>query len=136
MKIAMKEGSLVFPREPLVRLQGPIGLLQLLETPLLNIVNFATLLTTNAARMKREAGDKATLLEFGLRRAQGPDGGLIASQYAYLGGFHGTSNVLAGFKFGIPISGTMAHSFVTSYSSLDDISEFEMNGIRIKETTL
>ncbi|KAL4502351.1 hypothetical protein ABPG72_011938 [Tetrahymena utriculariae] len=133
---AMEEGSVVFPREPLIRLQGPIGILQLIETPLLNIINFATLLTTNAARMKQEAGEKAVLLEFGLRRAQGPDGGLMASQYAYLGGFHGTSNVLAGYKFGIPISGTMAHSYITSYNSLEQIKEFEINGVQIMQTAL
>ncbi|EGR30698.1 nicotinate family protein, putative [Ichthyophthirius multifiliis] len=133
---AQKEGSICFAKVPLLRLEGPIGLLQLLETPLLNLMNFATLISTNACRIKREAGENAKCLEFGLRRAQGPDGGLMASQFSYLGGFDGSSNVLAGIKYKIPISGTMAHSFITSYSNLDQIIEFEINGIKIKETTL
>jgi len=86
--------------------------------------------------MIREGGDDKLYFEFGLRRAQGPDGGLTASQYSYLGGFNGTSNVQAGFKYGIKISGTMAHSYVTSYSSLDEVEEFEINNVKIKQKAL
>ena len=115
---APKEGSVVFPREPLLRVEGPMVLCQLIETPLLNCINFATLLTTNASRIRLLSG-KRILMEFGLRRAQGPDGAVTASRYSYLGGFDSTSNVLAGYKFGIPIAGTVAHSFVSSYYSTD-----------------
>lgn len=113
---AQKEGSVVFPRVPLLRLEGPLATVQLLETTLLCLVNYASLLATNAARHRLVAGQNAMLLEFGLRRAQGVDGGVSASRYAYLGGFDATSNVEAGRQFGIPIKGTHAHSYVQSHA--------------------
>ena len=119
---ALKEGSACFPAVPLLRLEGPLAIVQLLETPLLCLVNYATLMTTNAARIVKAAGPGKSLLEFGLRRAQGPDGAMSASRYAYAGGFHGTSNVLAAKMLGIPVKGTHAHSFVTSFTGLDDLT--------------
>ena len=118
---SLKEGTVCFPRVPLLRIEGPIAICQLLETPLLVLVNYATLVATNAARHRRAAGSGKTLLEFGLRRAQGPDGALSASRYCYLGGFDGSSNVLAGKVFDVTPRGTMAHSFVTSYRGQDDL---------------
>ncbi|KAF2295266.1 hypothetical protein GH714_032372 [Hevea brasiliensis] len=120
---AVPEGSVVFPKVPLLRIEGPIAVVQLLETPLLNLVNYASLVATNAARHRFVAGKTKMLLEFGLRRAQGPDGGIGASKYCYIGGFDATSNVAAGRFFGIPLRGTHSHAFVSSYMSLDEIVE-------------
>lgn len=113
---AIPEGSVVFPQEPLLRIKGSLIEAQLIETPLLNMVNFQTLIATKAARMCMVAGDEP-VLEFGLRRAQGIDGGLAASRAAYIGGCAATSNVLAGKLFGIPVKGTHAHSWVMSFDS-------------------
>ncbi|WP_193212410.1 nicotinate phosphoribosyltransferase [Luteolibacter marinus] len=113
---AMPEGTAVFAHEPMLRVQGPILHAQLVETALLNIVNFETLIATKAARVCHAAGD-GPVIEFGYRRAQGPDGALSASRAAWIGGCQGTSNVLAGQRFGIPVKGTHAHSWVMSFDN-------------------
>lgn len=119
---AVPEGTIVFPHEPLIRVQGPIIQSQILETVLLNIINFQTLIATKAARMLI-ASQGEPILEFGLRRAQGIDGALAASRAAYIGGCAATSNVLAGKLFGIPARGTHAHSWVMSFD--DEIEAFK-----------
>src|SRR4051812_7865930 len=113
---AVAEGTVVFPNEPLLRVSGPILQAQILETPLLNMINFQTLVATKAARVCEATGGEA-VIEFGLRRAQGVDGSLAASRAAYVGGVHATSNVLAGKLFGIPVKGTHAHSWVMSFDT-------------------
>ncbi len=111
---ALPEGTAVFPQEPLVRVRGPILQCQLMETPLLTLVNYSTLVATKAARLYL-AADGDSILEFGLRRAQGIDGGVTAARAAYVGGCVATSNVLAGKLFGIPVRGTHAHSWVMAF---------------------
>ncbi len=112
---AIPEGTVVFPHEPLIRVTAPLPEAQLIETTLLNIMNFQTLIATKAARVVWAAqGD--SVIDFGLRRAHGPDGALMASRAAYIGGVDGTSNVLAGRFYGIPVRGTHAHSWVESFT--------------------
>jgi len=119
---AMPEGTVVFPHQPLIRVKGAIIQAQLIETALLTIINFQTLIATKAARIAQAAqGD--SVLEFGLRRAQGIDGGISASRAAYIGGVHATSNVLAGKIYDIPVRGTHAHSWVMCHA--DELSAFE-----------
>ncbi|MBS3734878.1 MAG: nicotinate phosphoribosyltransferase [Phycisphaerae bacterium] len=108
---AVAEGDVVLPHEPLLRVTGPLVDCQILETALLNILNFQSLIATKAARICTTAGSEP-VLEFGLRRAQGIDGGISASRAAYVGGCAGTSNALAGKLLGIPVKGTHAHSWV------------------------
>ncbi|XP_027074797.1 nicotinate phosphoribosyltransferase 1 isoform X1 [Coffea arabica] len=120
---SISEGSVVFPKVPLLRVEGPVAVVQLLETPFVNLINYASLVATNAARHRFVAGKSKLLLEFGLRRAQGPDGGISASKYCYMGGFDATSNVAAGRLFGIPLRGTHSHAFVSSFLSPDEILE-------------
>jgi len=118
---AVAEGTLVFPGEPLIRVVAPIFEAQLIETALLNIINHQTLIATKASRVVQAAqGD--SVLEFGLRRAQGPDAGIYGARAAIIGGCDATSNVLTGQLFHIPVRGTHAHSWVMSFP--DEISAF------------
>ncbi len=120
---AMREGSVCFPRIPVMRIEGPLGVAQLMETALLNLTNYASLIATNARRMRNAAGKDKMLFEFGLRRAQGPDGAVSASRYSYMGGFNGTSNCLAGKLFGILARGTHSHAFVASFQGPSDLGD-------------
>lgn len=115
-----KEGEIVFPKEPIVRVQGSIIHTQILETLLLNILNFESLIATKASRMKYAAGER-TVIDFGLRRAQG-FGGIQASKAAVIGGVEATSNVYSSFIHNIPASGTMAHSWIQSFE--DELTAF------------
>jgi nicotinate phosphoribosyltransferase len=118
---APPEGTIVFPNEPLVTVEGPLAEAQFVETALLNIINFQTLAATKGARISVAAGN-GEVVEFGLRRAQGPDGGLSCARAAYIGGVRSTSNVWAGQVFDIPIKGTHAHSWIMAFP--DELSAF------------
>lgn len=111
-----KEGDLVFANEPIVQVEGPLGQCQLVETALLNIVNFQTLIATKAARIRSVIEDEP-LLEFGTRRAQELDAAIWGTRAAMIGGADATSNVRAGKRFGIPVSGTHAHALVQAYGN-------------------
>lgn len=113
---SMKEGALVFPDEPLIRVEGTIMEAQLVETAILNFMNYQTLIATKASRIKQVAPNDI-LLEFGTRRAQEADAAVWGARAAYIGGFHATSNMLVGKMFGIPTKGTHAHSWVQSFAS-------------------
>ena len=118
---AVPEGTVVFSGEPLIRVTAPIFEAQLIETALLNIINHQTMIATKASRVANAAaGD--VVMEFGLRRAQGPDAGIYGARAAMIGGCTSTSNVLTGSMFGIPVSGTHAHSWVMSFP--DELSAF------------
>jgi nicotinate phosphoribosyltransferase len=113
---SMDEGSVVFPNEPILRIHSTLMEAQLIESLILNTINFQTLIATKASRVSH-ATDKGMLLEFGLRRAQGFDGALSASRAAFIGGANATSNTLAGKKYGIPVKGSMAHSWIMAFDS-------------------
>lgn len=130
---AVPEGTVVFPHEPLIRVQSSLIECQLLESPLLNLINFPTLIATKAARICLAAkGDP--VMEFGVRRAQGIDGSLTASRAAFIGGCESTSNVLAGKLFGIPVKGTHAHSWVMVFD--DELKSFETYAEHMPDNTI
>ncbi|MTB49675.1 nicotinate phosphoribosyltransferase [Lewinella sp. W8] len=119
---AIPEGEIVMPHEPILRIEATLAEAQLLETALLTIINFSTLVATKAARIREAAGEDS-VLEFGLRRSQGIDGGLTATRSAYLGGCDATSNVWGGRYYGIPVKGTHAHSWVMIFR--EELEAFE-----------
>ena len=112
---AVKEGTPVFPSEPILTIKAPLIQAQFAETALLNIINHQTLIATKSSKICRATQGKGMVMEFGLRRAQGPDAGINGARAAIIGGCSCTSNVLAGQKFGVPVAGTMAHSWVMDY---------------------
>ena len=119
---AIPEGTVVFAQEPLVRVRGPIAEAQIVESALLNVINFQTLIATKSSRIVHAAGGDP-VIDFGLRRAQGTDGALSATRAAYIGGCESTSNVLAGALYSLPVKGTHAHSWVMSFDS--ELESFE-----------
>lgn len=112
---SMKEGEIVFANEPVVQIEGGLAECQLIETAILNILNFQTLIATKAARIRNVCGNEDTISEFGTRRAQEMDAAIWGTRAAYIGGFDSTSNVRAGKMFGIPVTGTHAHALVQAY---------------------
>jgi nicotinate phosphoribosyltransferase len=119
---AMAEGSVFFADEPILRITAPLPLGQLVESRIINLLHFETLIASKAARIRLAAADHL-LVDFGMRRAHGAEAGMLAARAAYLGGFEGSATVLAGKEFGIPLYGTMAHSFVLAHE--DELGGFE-----------
>lgn len=119
---AVAEGTPFFPNEPILRVVAPIPMAQLVETRIMNLLNFQTMIASKAVRTVLVAGGKP-VIDFGLRRAHGSEAGLLAARASYLAGFAGTATVLAGVEYGIPIYGTMAHSFVQAHK--DETAAFE-----------
>src|SRR5262245_49270935 len=119
---AMPEGTIFFPPEPIIRVTAPLPQAQLVETRLINLLHFQTLIASKAARAVLAARGKE-LIDFGLRRAHGAEAGVLAARASYLAGFAGSATVLAGFLYGVPVYGTMAHSFVQAHD--DEAESFE-----------
>ncbi len=130
---AVPEGSLIFPQEPVLVIKGPLLQCQILESALINMMAFSSLIATKASRICA-AAKNSPVLEFGLRRAQGPNGAVMASRAAYIGGCDATSNALAGKEFDIPIRGTMGHSWVMAFP--DELSAFQAFAEVMKEQTV
>jgi nicotinate phosphoribosyltransferase len=119
---AVPEGTVFFPDEPILRVVAPLREAQLVETRLINLLQFATLSASKAARVRLAAGDRL-LVDFGLRRAHGAEAGLLSARSSFIAGFDGTSNMLAGMRWEIPLFGTMAHSFIQTHN--EEITAFE-----------
>ncbi len=135
---AVPEGTILFPHEPMVRVRAPLLDAQIIEAALLAIVNHQSLIATKASRVRLAAGDDQ-VLEFGLRRSHGLDGGLSSSRAAYIGGADATSNVLAGARYGIPVRGTHAHSWVMAFDNEIDaftayVDVFPHNSVLLVDT--
>jgi nicotinate phosphoribosyltransferase len=120
---AVPEGTVLFPNEPILRIEAPIIEAQIVETYVLSTINFQSLIATKASRIVTAAEGKSSIVEFGSRRAHGPQAGLLAARAAYIGGCAGTSNTLAGYKLGIPTFGTMAHSYIMSFEKEEEAFE-------------
>ncbi len=134
---SVKEGEIVFAKEPLIRVTAPLIEAQILETFLLTTINFQTAIASKAGRIVTAAktyGKKYHLMEFGSRRAHGPQAGMLAARAAFIAGFNGTSNVMAGKEFGIPIFGTAAHSWIMAFR--DELKSFEAFHITFPESTI
>ncbi|MDO9063917.1 MAG: nicotinate phosphoribosyltransferase, partial [Sulfuricella sp.] len=119
---AMPEGTLFFPHQPILRITAPITQAQLVESRIINLLHFQTLIASKAARSVLVAPEKL-LVDFGLRRAHGAEAGMLAARAGYLAGYSGTATVLAGAQFGIPLYGTMAHSYIQAH--VDETAAFE-----------
>jgi nicotinate phosphoribosyltransferase len=117
---SVPEGTVLFPNEPILRIEAPIIEGQIIETYLLSTINFQSLIATKASRIVTAAEGKSSIVEFGSRRAHGPQAGLLAARASYIGGCTGTSNTLAGYKLGIPVFGTMAHSYIMSFEKEEE----------------
>ena len=136
---AFEEGTPAFPGEPLIRIESDLMDAQLVETMILNTVNFQTLIATKASRMTLATKGHGSIMEFGLRRAQGEDGAHSASRASFIGGTKSTSNTFAGKKYGIPVAGTMAHSWIMSYPTEEEafrkfVEIYPDNGILLIDT--